>query len=245
MIFDLYEIGGPDGFYVGQAKRLKGGGWERRVALHRMGGLGSSLAAHNLLARGASARCIGSVLALHGYINFIEARAWNMRVTTGWIAAHPRPQADANWGLGGQLRLPETRAKIAEKARGRRVSLETRAKMSVSRLGRPSYVRSPETLAKLSAAHLGQPAWNKGKPRPRETCSKIARALRGFKHSPETCAKRRAVRLGKKHSLDTRAKIAAALRGKPSGMLGKKHSQETRAKMSESRRHLLAQAGCE
>lgn len=46
--FDLYVLGGPDGFYVGQAKHKRGGGWERRVAEHRRGkGQRRRLVAHH------------------------------------------------------------------------------------------------------------------------------------------------------------------------------------------------------
>lgn len=51
-------------------------------------------------------------------------------------------------------RSPETRAKIAEKAQGRRASNETRLKMSVARQGRKE---TPETVAKKSKRMLG---WN-------------------------------------------------------------------------------------
>jgi group I intron endonuclease len=76
---------------------------------------------------------------------------------------------------------PEVMARIAEKKRGQKASLETRAKMSASHRGR---TLTPEHRSKISAAHKGR------------------------KFPPERLEKMRQVALGRIPGPETRAKIA-------------------------------------
>jgi hypothetical protein len=221
VIWDLYEIGGPAWFYVGQAKRLKDGGWERRVAAHR-DWRGRSPRASQLLATGAHSRCVGSVLAHRPYVNFLEAHLWDARVARGWVPAHPRPREDANWASSwtGCKHSPEARAKLSAKSRGRRASLETRAKIGASSKGRR---HSAESRAKVSAAL-------RGKPKADYTRVRMSEAQR--RRPAELRAQAAAKLLGRSNgpfSVEGRARMSAA-------HLGKRHTPETLAKMSEAQR---------
>jgi hypothetical protein len=89
--FDLYVIGDRRGFYVGQAKRVRAGGWERRIRMHRGGPRDGSPVARRLLRAGARSRCVGSVCAEHGFVNGLEARLWDAFAARGWRPVHPRP----------------------------------------------------------------------------------------------------------------------------------------------------------
>jgi NUMOD3 motif len=100
------------------------------------------------------------------------------------------------------------------RARSRKVSAETRAKLSASGLGRNV---SPETRAKISASHRGRPM------------SAAARAKMKNAMTPERREQIGAVHRGKTVSPETRAKISASLKGR-------KLSPESRAKMSAAHR---------
>lgn len=69
-VWDIYEIGGPAGFYIGLAKRLLTGGWERRIALHVKGQ--GNKGARRLLRNGAPTRCIGTVRSTRWYAEELE-----------------------------------------------------------------------------------------------------------------------------------------------------------------------------
>lgn len=111
-------------------------------------------------------------------------------------------------------------------APGRKVSVETRAKMRASGLGRK---RDPMIVAKTADAL-------RGRKRPSEVGAKISAGLKGNKNclgkrngagqkiSLEHRAKLSAANKGRKRSPEARAKISAA-------HVGLKHSPETRAKM--------------
>jgi hypothetical protein len=77
-------------------------------------------------------------------------------------------------------------------------------KMNVSKLHKGKMV-SDETKAKLSASKKGKPTWNKGKTHTEETRAKIASASKG----------RIGTFKGKTHTEETRAKLSAAQKGKP------------------------------
>lgn len=116
----------------------------------------------------------------------------------------------------------------AAPSKGRKVSTETRAKLSAALKGREV---SNEHRAKIGAA-------NKGKLRSDETRAKLSAALRGRVFSKEhrenigAGAKGNKHFLGKKHSDEMRAKMSSAKKGKKRGPL----SDETRAKMSAAKR---------
>lgn len=113
---------------------------------------------------------------------------------------------------------------IADRNTGITLSAETRAKMSLSSLGK---TMSAKARAKVSEAR-------RGKIHSAETRAKIAAATRArapgsIVISDETRAKMRANRLGRKHSPETREKISSTNRGRVMGA-------EARLKMSEARR---------
>lgn len=96
-------------------------------------------------------------------------------------------------------------------------------------------IMSVEARAKMSASRMGKSPWNKGSKLPADVRSQIAAALTGKTASDETRAKMSATKLGKKlkpRTAEHAANLAAA-------STGKKASPETRAKMAEShkRRH--------
>ena len=114
---------------------------------------------------------------------------------------------------------------------GRKVSEESRKKMSVARRGK---IISSETRTKLSYANMGEKNGMYGKTHSKETRKKLSDAVKGEKHPM----------YGKTHSKETRKKLSVAIkksitperRKKMSEIQkGKKHSEETKKKMSESK----------
>lgn len=134
------------------------------------------------------------------------------------------PKAGNNLGM---IHSDMAKEKVAAKARGRVVSSETKAKMSVS---------SPKIRPKLSQEHKNKIAITlRGKTLSIETRMKIAKAGIGRIKSPETLAKMSASmkgkNLGKRRTDEQRAKISESMKGNHYA-LGYKHSAETRAKVS-------------
>jgi hypothetical protein len=136
-------------------------------------------------------------------------------------------------GLGHLL----NRADGGEGTSGARLSPETRAKMSVSRVGNKNRLgKSPslETRAKISVKGIGRMPWNKGKSLSPETRAKMSAALigntrsSGYKHSSEALAKMKIASTGRKHSPETRAQMSAM-------HIGKVISTEIRAKISATK----------
>lgn len=91
---------------------------------------------------------------------------------------------------------------------GRKLSEETRSKMSASRKGRPGHKHSEEVKAQMSASRTGR------------------------KHSEETKAKMSACRKGRRHTEETKQKLSIAKKGKPNGCLGRPRTEETKRKIS-------------
>jgi group I intron endonuclease len=90
-------------------------------------------------------------------------------------------------GMGGSRHSPESRERMSESKRGRKLSPEHRAKLAESLRGRK---RSPEVREKISESQ------------------------RGRELSPEHRAKLAESRLGRKHSPETREKISESQRGR-------------------------------
>ncbi len=197
MLFDIYVIGDCVGFYVGQAKHKKTGGWKRRIMAHMNGKRGASLSAHRLLVGGARSKCLGSVCTLQEHINLFEARTWDSLVARNWIPVHPRPRASIHWN---PEHTPTSRAKISAALKGRAKTPQMRVRLSAAKQGHPV---SRQTRDKISIA---------ARNRPRETRIKQAAALRGHPLPPEHRAKISAALQGKPHSIEHTAKVAAALR---------------------------------
>lgn len=76
----------------------------------------------------------------------------------------------------GKKMSEETRNKMSESRKGKHPSEETKKKLSESNKGKP---RSAETRKKLSEAHKGKPSPNKGKKFSEEHKKKIAEAKKG------------------------------------------------------------------
>ena len=75
--------------------------------------------------------------------------------------------------------------KRTEALKGRKLSEETKRKISESHKGKPAWNRgislSDETRRKMSESHKGKPVWNRGIPHSEETRRKMSEALRGRK----------------------------------------------------------------
>ena len=133
----------------------------------------------------------------------------------------------ANGGDGGAIEMtPEIRAKISAANRGKPKSEAYKQYLrdKYAKFGHPNKGKhlSPETKAALSLAL-------KGRKKSEETRAKMSASggkhLKGKKQSADHIAKCRAAKLGKKFTAEHSAKIGAALRGKPK-------SDEARRKMS-------------
>jgi group I intron endonuclease len=104
---------------------------------------------------------------------------------------------------------------------GRKMSVESRRKMSFAKKGKPSPRKgmkaTKETRLKLSLSHKGQVSWSKGK-----ICPQLSGENNGH--------------YGKHHSKEVKQKISQKLKGRRSGknnsFYGKSHSKETKEKMS-------------
>jgi group I intron endonuclease len=114
--------------------------------------------------------------------------------------------------------------KISRAMKGRKFTVEHRAKLSAAKLGRKTGPCSEERRARIRAAL-------KGKTVSIEQRMRISATLKGRKASPETRAKISAAATGRKMSEAFCAKISARCKGKP---LSKAH----RAKLSESHKGL-------
>ena len=77
--------------------------------------------------------------------------------------------------------------KRTEALKGRKLSEETKRKISESHKGKPAWnkglknIYSDESRRKISESHKGKPAWNKGIPHSEETRRKMSEALKGRK----------------------------------------------------------------
>ena len=112
-----------------------------------------------------------------------------------------------------------------ESLRGRKLSEETRRKISESRKG---ITHSDEAKRKISEAKKGRP----GIPHSDETKRKLSESHRGLKASDETKRKLSESHRGIPHSEEHKRKISESNRGKHSTP----QSDETRRKISEARK---------
>lgn len=109
--------------------------------------------------------------------------------------------------------------------KGKPKSAEIRAALAESNRRR---VWTDEARAKVSASRVGKPT-TKGVPKSAEHRAKISASLMGRRQSDETRAKKSSAHRGKKMDGATRAKISAALKGK-------RKNPEHRAAISASKR---------
>lgn len=132
-----------------------------------------------------------------------------------------------NVSEGGNVPAPrseETQRRITEKLRGRKLSAETKQKMSESRKGElnPFYGKkhSEETIVKLRTSHTGKRATEttrqklseqrKGKSKSQEHKNKLSKSLLGHSVSEETRLKMSLAKKGRKLSEETRRKMSEA-----------------------------------
>ena len=159
--------------------------------------------------------------------------------------------------IHGPERAAEIKAKAGSKLRGKKVSDETRRKLSDANSRR----NTPEYRARISARLMGHAVSESARkkmsasqkkrkhpPHTEETKVKIGRGRRGKMHTEETKARIRAHFAGKK--LEDRfcpekvAEIKAKYQARPVNFKGCQHSEETKAKMRaawELRKQRLAQ----
>lgn len=138
-----------------------------------------------------------------------------------------KPRYGYNVSEGGNVPAPrseETQRRITEKLRGRKLSAETKQKMSESRKGElnPFYGKkhSEETIVKLRISHTGKRATEttrqklseqrKGKSKSQEHKNKLSKSLLGHSVSEETRLKMSLAKKGRKLSEETRRKMSEA-----------------------------------
>lgn len=153
----------------------------------------------------------------------------------------------------GRVHSIETRQKISDAGKGRKLSKESIAKRTESRKG---YKHSVETIEKIRLANLGKNNHNYGKATPEYVKEKIRKALSGEKNyrygtemSEELKERLRTLnigntyRIGKKASAKTLKKMSDSRRGyvfseeAKANMRGWKHTDETKSKIGEASRN--------
>ena len=132
---------------------------------------------------------------------------------------------------------PEARAKISAAHKGKKLSDETKKKISDSSTGKISWwwgkKHSEETKRKLSESKKGN-TYKRGTKLSAESRQKMSDALKGKKrkpHSTESRQKMSDALKGRVFTDEWKRKISEAKKGQGKG---RKHSAETKAKMSES-----------
>jgi hypothetical protein len=151
----------------------------------------------------------------------------------GWHLAN---HTDGGDGMSGFKHDEDTKQRLSEKLKARRLSPEHKAKIGAAHKGR---TYSEETLAKMSASGKVKVFTSEhranaskamtGRVFSDEHKAKIGAANTGKKMRPESIAKMRATKLGVKPSEETRAKMRAA-------HLGRRQSPESVAKMIATRK---------
>ena len=95
---------------------------------------------------------------------------------------------------------------------------------------------SPESREKMRLAHLGKPSGRKGKKLSPEQIEGMRQRMLG-KPNPRKGKK------GKKLSVETRARMSISRQGKPSGMLGKKTTEDAKRKISQKLKQRYIEVG--
>ena len=121
----------------------------------------------------------------------------------------------------GKKHSSESKLKIGKAHKGKKVTTETRRKMSKSHKGIQSGENHPM---------FGKPSSMRGKKHSVETKTKMSKKKKGKNTGIDNHF------YGKKHSAETKEKMSKAHKGRSSPMEGRKHTPETRAKMSESQK---------
>lgn len=122
--------------------------------------------------------------------------------------------------------------KVAGSTLGTKMSVETRAKMSVVFKGRK---HTEEAKRKISEASKGN-KYCVGKKHSKETIKKRSESLIGRKVSEETRRKISLAQIGKKISEESKRKMSIAAKGRTAWMKGRSHTAESIKKMSKSQK---------
>lgn len=132
-------------------------------------------------------------------------------------------------GDGGKM-SDESIKKMIKKKTGKKMSEETKLKISKAHKGhkpyRPNYKHSEETKVKIGKS-------NKGKYVSEETRKKLSIINKGRKFSEETIKRMSKAQLGKKRSEEQKKKISDRMKGNKYS-LGRKSSEETKNKISKA-----------
>lgn len=156
---------------------------------------GGSLPIHKAIRKYGAESILMKVMATgtQAYISSLEIAA---------IAAFDTRRTGYNVSPGGgisPMAIPETRAKVSEKLRGGKLSIEHRAALSAAHTGRK---HTPETIAKMSVAQSGRVI-------SLEAREKLRASRVGKLASDEARKNMSLSRIGRKHSQETISKIRA------------------------------------
>lgn len=206
MIMTLYKINFPNQkSYVGVTSSLK-----NRHKQHKDAALGrSNLLVHKAIRKycfddfgGVNFKLEPLVVGPRDYILDLESKV----IEAFGLRDIKRGYNVCSGGLASPMNDPEIAAKVSAKLKGRKLSEETRAKISAAGLGRKS---SPEAIANMCTAQKGRIITQAAR-------EKISAARTGTKASEETRAKMTSAHTGNtraqgyKHSAETRAKVRVA-----------------------------------
>ena len=142
------------------------------------------------------------------------ANFWKGRKRGPFSPEHLANMSAVRIGKKGSPRSAECRARMSKKLRGRKISKEQIEKLVASRRGKPL---SKEARAKISIAHIGN-THALGHRHSDEARKKMSEQRRGKKRGPLSLEHRAAVGAANRRrvvSQETREKIGAAQRGKP------------------------------
>lgn len=170
-------------------------------------------------ARGKRGHLLHSAIRKYGHENFVFEVLCDFQGDEELAKAYEyeaiakyKPEYNISYGGEGGTLPEETRKKIGDANRGRKMPPSHREKRVAFLTGRK---HTEETLAKMSAVQKGHPGYTKGKPLSAETKQKLSAAnkgqipwIAGKNHSEETKAKIRAQRWN--HSPESLEKIAGA-----------------------------------
>jgi len=139
------------------------------------------------------------------------------------------------WKKKSQHVSPETRKKISDKARGRK--MPPRSKEHCERIAKANTGKkaSPETREKMRLARLGKSSPNKGHKTSDETKKLLSKIGKGRKLSEETKQKMSIAKKGYRHSTAAKRKMSESWKARTPHK-GYKHTEESKLKMSETRK---------
>lgn len=199
--------------------------------LHRWGDCGQGYANQKLMWRAIQKYGWDNIQHIVIADNLTKKQACALEIQLIAFFQSNKSRYGYNVSDGGNIPAPrseETQKRITEKLRGRKLSAETRQKMSESRKGElnPFYGKkhSEETIVKLRASHMGKSATEstrrklseqrKGKSKSQEHKNKLSKSLLGHPVSEETRLKMSLAKKGRKLSEETRRKMSEAHRRK-------------------------------